>query len=482
MCSKIALALFAALPLAAQTAANPAVDAIFAQFTSAGSPGCALGVYRDGKMLYAKGYGLANLESQVPITPASVFDIGSTSKQFTAGSILLLEKQGKLKLDDDIRKYLPELPVYPGPNGGTITILNLLNHTSGIRDYLTLFSLAGINMDGVTTEDTALAMLARQKALNFAPGSDYLYSNSGYFLLSVIVKRVSGHALREFAQDNIFQPLGMTHSAYRDDHRSLIPNRALAYEPAAAGFELDVSYFEQLGDGGVHTSVEDLLRWDENFYSGHVGGKGFLAEIQDPGKLSTGRVLQYAKGLQVSTYRGLRSVSHGGAWGGYRAELLRFPDEHFSVACLCNLGTADPSRLAKQTADVFLRSKMKGKATEPWSTPMETRSSSESATSVRNTKALDVYTGDYASDELGVIYRLAIANAQLTRVAILDSGGFPRNLEPAALRAAENDQFALAGSGIRLRFKMDANGRAVSFVANAGRTRELLFTRVVAAK
>src|SRR2546430_9834733 len=190
-----------------------AVDEIFVDLTKPGSPGCALGVYRDGKMIYSKGYGLANVEQNVPITPQTVFDIGSTSKQFTAASILLLEKQGKLSINDDVRKYIPELRDY----GKTIKILNLLNHTSGLRDYLELMTLAGTNIDDVTNDDDALKIIARQKALNFEPGSEWLYSNTGFFLLSVIVKRVSGKTLKDFAAENIFQPLGMTQTQYRDD-------------------------------------------------------------------------------------------------------------------------------------------------------------------------------------------------------------------------------------------------------------------------
>src|SRR5271155_3674370 len=209
----------------AQDKSAAAVDEVFADFTKAGSPGCAVAVYRNGRIIYTKGYGLANIEDDVPITPQTVFDIGSTSKQFTAASILLLEKQGKLSVNDDVRKYIPELPDY----GKKITILELLNHTSGLRDYLTLMSLAGINLDGVTTDDDALALIVRQRALNFAPGSEWLYSNTGFFLLSVIVKRVSGKTLREFAAENIFTPLGMAHTQYRDSHTSLIADRALAY-------------------------------------------------------------------------------------------------------------------------------------------------------------------------------------------------------------------------------------------------------------
>src|SRR6266446_485421 len=338
-----------------------AVDEVFSDFTKPGSPGCALAVYRDGKIIYAKGYGLANIEENVAITPQSVFDIGSTSKQFTAASILLLEKQGKLSINDDIRKYIPELPSY----GQKITILELLNHTSGLRDYLALMELAGINTDSVTIDADALALITRQKALNFAPGNEWLYSNTGFFLLSVIVQRVSGKTLREFATENIFAPLEMTHTQYRDNHAALIANRALAYEERENkdGYTLDVSYFEQTGDGAVHTSVEDLLKWDENFYSARVGGKEFLGEIQEPGKLNNGKVLDYAKGLRLHDYRGLQTVSHGGAWGGYRAELLRFPEQHFSIACLCNVGNAGPTNRAHRVADVYLAGLMKPKET-----------------------------------------------------------------------------------------------------------------------
>jgi CubicO group peptidase (beta-lactamase class C family) len=270
-----------------------AVDEVFGDFTKAGSPGCALAVYRDGKIIYEKGYGLANIEENVAITPQSVFDLGSTSKQFTAASILLLQKQGKLSIYDDVRNFIPELPDY----GQKITILNLLNHTSGLRDYLALMNLAGINMDSVTTDDDALQIVVRQKALNFAPGSDWLYSNTGFFLLSVIVKRVSGETLREFAAENIYSPLGMTHTQFRDNHGALIANRAMAYDPTEkkGGYTLNISYFEQTGDGAAHTSVEDLQKWDENFYSGQVGGKEFLAEIQERGRLNSGQVLDYAK-------------------------------------------------------------------------------------------------------------------------------------------------------------------------------------------
>jgi CubicO group peptidase (beta-lactamase class C family) len=455
-----------------------AVDEVFEDLTAAGSPGCALGVYRDGQMTYAKGYGLANIEQDVPITPKSVFDIGSTSKQFTAASILLLEKQGKLSIHDDVRKYLPELPDY----GNKITILNLLNHTSGLRDYLTLMDMAGINTDSVTTDEDALALIVRQRALNFVPGSEWLYSNTGFFLLSIIVKRASGKTLREFAAENIFTPLGMAHTQYRDNHASLIADRALAYDPDEKknGYALNVSYFEQTGDGAVHTSVEDLLKWDENFYTGTIGGKIFLAELQQAGKLNDGKLLDYAKGLQMADYRGLHSVSHGGAWGGYRAELLRFPEQHFSVACLCNVANANPSKRAREVADVYLGTLMKAK--DPKKELGQDRKK-ETFGKPLTAEQMRGYVGDYWAEELGVTYRLAIVDGNLKLAAVLERSGLPRanNFSPNDLRPAGADQFTIGGENVTIKFKRDGGGAASEFELDAGRTTGVIFSRLATA-
>jgi CubicO group peptidase (beta-lactamase class C family) len=461
--------------------AAAAVDRVLVDLAQPGSPGCALGVYRDGKMIYTKGYGFANLEGNVAITPQSVFDIGSTSKQFTATSILLLEKQGKLSVNDDVRKHIQELPDY----GHKITILHLLNHTSGLRDYLTLMELAGINTDSVTTDEDALALIARQKALNFAPGGDWLYSNTGFFLLSVIVKRASGKTLREFAEENIFAPLGMTHTQYRDDHTSLIANRALAYDPKEKrdGYALNVSYFEQTGDGAVHTSVEDLLKWDENFYSAQIGGKEFLTEMQERGKLNNGKVLDYAKGLFVQEYRGLHTVSHAGAWGGYRAQLLRFPKQHFSVACLCNVGNANPSKRAAEVADIYLGSLMTPKDPKKEKEDEEAEEKREQGGVALTTEQLQAYAGDYRSDELGVRYRLGIQDGNMKVVAVLDFSGLPRanNFSPSELRSAGADKFKVGDGSATIRFQRDSKGATTGFTLDAGRTKGMSFKREPAA-
>lgn len=353
-----ALAAFAADPT--PVAPAPAqIDAVFKDLDRPDSPGCALAVIRDGQIAYQRGYGMASLELGVAITPETVFDIGSTEKQFAATSILLLEQEGKLSLDDDIRKYLPEIPDY----GGRIAIHHLLHHTSGLRDYIGLLELAGHREEDVTTDEDALDLIARQKGLDFPAGTEHSYSNTGYFLLSQIVRRVSGKTLREFAGERILMPLGMTSSLYLDDHTMIVPRRAASYaKRPSGGFRLESSNWEQTGDGGLQTTVLDLAKWDDNFYRPVVGGEKLIEKLQTPGTLSNGEKLTYALGLRVDSYRGLRRVSHGGSWAGFRAQLLRFPHQRFSAIVLCNLATAGPGELATKVAELYLAGDMKGEA------------------------------------------------------------------------------------------------------------------------
>lgn len=331
------------------------VDAVFADLAVDGSPGCALAVFAAGEVLYTKGYGLAQLENRVPITPETVFDIGSTSKQLTAALILLLSQEGKLSLDDDLRKYVPEIPDY----GVQVTLRHLLHHTSGIRDYINLMILGGFRIEDHTTAEDALVMITRQKALDFSPGAEHSYSNSGYFLLSVIAERASGKSLKELGQEKIFGPLGMKDTQILDDHTRVIARRASSYEPGEEqGFVLSTSAWEQTGDGAVQTTVLDLAKWDANFYEPKVGGPQLVAALQEKGLLSDGSTIDYARGLNVTQHRGLPMVLHGGSWMGFRAEMVRFPGERLSVATLCNLGSADPSRRALAVAELLLADRL----------------------------------------------------------------------------------------------------------------------------
>jgi CubicO group peptidase (beta-lactamase class C family) len=432
---------------AAQDSVTARVDRVFAAFDRPGGPGCALGVYRDGRMLYSRGYGLANLADATPITPKTIFDIGSTSKQFTAASIVLLAQRGKLSLDDDVRRFIPELPQYQKP----ITIRQLLHHTSGLRDYIALLTLGGADIAGRTTAKEALDAIVRQQALNFEPGTEHLYSNSGYFLLSQIVERASGKSMRVFADENIFRPLGMTSTHIRDDHSTPLPGAATGYSPNASGWAVDMSKWEQTGDGAVYTTVEDLLRWDNNFYEPKVGGPRLLEELQRTGTLANGTPLTYAAGLRVDQFRGLRRVSHGGSWAGFRAELVRFPDQKLSVASLCNVGNSDPTQLAQSVASIYLADRL-----APVPASNVTLSATPAARpAVRLTNAeLEAWAGTYVSTANGSSRVLAVEQGKLlatvgqTRVELVPHG-------------ASEFTTTVGSNAILLRFERGPEGRRI---------------------
>jgi CubicO group peptidase (beta-lactamase class C family) len=325
------------------------VDSIFAPYASSTSPGCAVGVVQKGVLALARGYGMADLEHAAPIRPDTRFYIASISKQFTAMSIILLAQDGRLSLDDSIQQWVPEVPSF----GVKITLRNLLQHTSGLRDYFTLLALSGWPTDGQLSEQQLLSLVARQKSLNFNPGDEFLYSNTGYALLAIVVKRVSGKTLREYAAEHIFKPLGMTNTMFRDDHTMLVPQRALGYQLVGSTFHLSQPQFDIVGDGGVYSTVEDLAKWDANFRSGTVGGKQAISLLQTPGRLNDGQAIPYAFAISVGEFHGLKTFSHSGSYGGYRSTFLRVPDRNVSVITLCNTSDA-PNTLAEQVASVVL--------------------------------------------------------------------------------------------------------------------------------
>src|SRR5262245_25873148 len=298
------------------------VDAVFATWDQPSSPGCAVLIAKDGDPLYRRGHGMACLEHGVPITPSTVFNVGSVSKQFTAMAILLLEAEGKLSLDDDIRQYVPELPDLHV----TITLRHLLHHTSGLRDQSHLLTLAGWRDADAVTERDILHLVARQRGLNFAPGEDFQYSNTGYTLLAVTVQRVSGRSLRAYADQRIFKPLGMAATLFNDDHTTIIQQRADAYAPGPDGrFYRWMPASDHVGPTNLYTSADDLLRWLENFVRPRVGGPKVIERLTAPGWLNDGRLHGYAGGLEIGRYRGLRMISHGGIQHGYRARLALYP-------------------------------------------------------------------------------------------------------------------------------------------------------------
>jgi len=351
------LCLLAASALASAQPPDPAVDALFSAYDRADSPGCALGIIRDGEFIYRRGYGMANLEYDLPLGPETVFRIGSTSKQFTAAAIALLAEQGKLSLDDPVRRHFPEFPGW----ADRTTLRQLIHHTSGIRDYLQLAFLAGKGDDAdYYTDQWVLDLLTRQRETNFPPGEQHLYSNSGYLLLAHVVRRVSGQSLAEFAEEHIFKPLGMQNTHFHDDHNRVVPRRASGYAPAEdGGYRISMTTLDMVGDGGVFTTIDDLLHWDRNFYDNHLGlgGPGLIDTMTTPGSLNNGAKLDYAFGLSIDDFEGFTLISHSGAFVGYRAEMLRFPQQRLSISALCNRADATPTQLARQVALQFLPSR-----------------------------------------------------------------------------------------------------------------------------
>ncbi|MHB1192261.1 MAG: serine hydrolase domain-containing protein [Longimicrobiales bacterium] len=337
------------------------VDSVFADVDGPTTPGCALSVMRGGAPVYERGYGMANLEHGIPITPHSVFHVASVSKQFTAMAVELLVNEGKVSWDDDVRTYVPEVPEFGTP----LTLRHLVHHVSGIRDQWNLLSMAGWRWEAdVVTQGDVLDITSRQTAPNFPSGERYLYSNTGFTLLAVVVERVSGTSLREFAHERIFAPLGMVDTHFHDDHEMIVRNRAWAYAPdpdGLFGLKGSIPDFDVVGATSLFTTVHDLAAWDRNFITGRVGGPAALQRMQQRFVLNSGDSTTYGHGLTLGAHRGLRTVGHSGSDAGYRAQFLRFPDEDLSVAVLCNFPAANPGARALRVAEAYLEAVMEAR-------------------------------------------------------------------------------------------------------------------------
>ena len=443
----IALALATALAsglAAAQgtaTAVDPAkVDAVFARWTTS-TPGCAVGVGVGGKPMLQKAYGMADLEHDVPNKPETIFEAGSVSKQFTAAAVLLLASDGKLSLDDPVRKYIPELQDYGTP----LLIRHMLTHTSGLRDWGSLAGIAGWPRGTrVHTHAHVVEILGKQRALNFTPGSRYSYSNSGYNLAAVIVARVSGMSFAEFSQKRIFGPLGMTRTSWRDDYTRIVKDRAIAYSGSGATLRQDMPFENVHGNGGLLTTVGDMLKWNENFVVPKVGDAAFVTRQQTVGKFPSGVDQTYAAGLMLGVYKGLPEVSHSGSTAGYRAFLTRFPKQHVSVAVLCNAGTADATGAAHAVSDLYLEGAANASAARPQA-PEENRGPlaalARDANYQPSAADLKAFAGTYVSDEIETTLVVEVRDGALVALRRPDS--------VIPLRPHSRDRFD-AGGGIGL--------------------------------
>lgn len=415
------------------------VDKIFAQWDTTASPGAALAVISDGRIIYERGYGMAKLEDGIVMTPKKIFDIGSTSKQFTAASIAILAREGKISLDDDIRKYFPEMRRYEKP----ITVKHLIYHTSGLRDYNGLLELAGFRAESdCPNVDEALDVIFSQKKLNYTPGQEFSYTNTGYFLLGQIVERVSGKSLNEFAQERIFKPLGMIHTLYQEDHTQIVKNRATGYDPTEKGYKIDMSNWDETGDGNVYTSVEDLYLWDQAFYNDKLG-KDLMDMLHTTGVLNDGKKLEYAFGLFIQEHKGLKVVEHGGAWAGFRSGFVRFPEQKFSVICLTNLSSQNPTDLCYEVADIYLADKIKEK-------PKEEKKKEEPI--ALSKQELEEKVGNYQDQRFGMWVTLSMKEGKL----MMTTMGLEMELAPLSKTTFK----ALnAPADIAVEFLPDAKGK-----------------------
>jgi CubicO group peptidase (beta-lactamase class C family) len=424
-----------------QEALTAKVDKLFAAWDKPGSPGAAIAVIKDGAVVYKRGYGAANLEYDVAITPSTVFHVASVSKQFTAFAITLLVAQGKLSLDDDIRKHLPEVADF----GKKITIRHLIHHTSGLRDQWELLAMAGWRLDDVITKDHILKLVRQQRELNFEPGAENLYSNTGYTLLAVIVERASGQSFRDFTAEKIFKPLGMSNTHFHDDHQMIVKNRAYSYGPVKDGFQLIALNYANVGATSLFTTAEDLAKWVLNFEEKKVGGAPVIEQMQKKGVLNSGKELDYAFGLGIGPYRGLNTVGHSGGDAGYRSFVFWFPEQRFGVVVLSNLATFNPSRVARQIADIYLADKL---------APETTATKSADPVAVKlDPAALDAYAGKYLLD-----WNMVTVTREGDKLF-----GQPAGQSKAELIPVSESKFLVKDVGGEVLFKRDENGKVTGF-------------------
>jgi len=423
------------------------INGLLDRWDNSNSPGCAVAIVKDGTVIYKHGYGMANLEYDVPITSSSVFHVASISKQFTAFSVLLLEDEGKLSLDDDIRLYLPELPDY----GKKITIRHLIHHTSGIKDQWELLIAAGWRMDDVITQKHLLKVIKSQKDLNFNPGEKYLYSNSGYTLLAEIVEQVSGLPFTQFTRERIFDPLEMKNTHFHADNESLVKMRTYPFRPAGKNFSKhDRLNFSTVGATSLFTSAEDFVKWDQNFYHAKVGGKNIIDKMHKTFTLNNGQKTNYACGLIIRNYKGEKAVSHTGGDAGYRGIYLRFPDHTFSIILFSNLGSFDLS-LAYKIADKYLH-------LSSGQSPMENEA--QLLADTLSPSQLTKYTGMYANQNR-YIYEVVLENGKLLLQFL--------NNYQVDLDYISDHTFYSEHLDIQLHFKADSTGSISQFtVRNKG--------------
>ncbi len=432
------------------------IDRLFSQYHNA-MPGVSVAIARDGKTIYSKAFGLAEMEHLVPNTTGTIFEAGSVSKQFVAAAVMLLIQEGRVSVNDDVRKYVPELPQYDAP----ITIRHLLSHTSGLKDWGSLYGLTGWpRTTRVYTQELGWDIIFRQKSLNFTPGSQYSYSNSNYMMLVLITERVSGQSLADFTRERFFEPLGMKDTRWRDNQREIVPHRAIAYSGNEGRFLKNMPNENLHGPGGLLTTTADLLRWNQLLETPEIFNSETALLRIEPGLLTSGRSSDYAAGLMIGEWNGFGEISHSGSTGGYRAWLAYYPEKKLSVAILSNHASFNPSGVGRSIAGIFM-------GTPP----------SEQRTTLRATRPepyvpdtdLNIYSGTYYSEDIDVYYKLELRDNE---VWVYRKAGDTFRLTPTGY-----DEFAAGGSGT-YRFIRDRRGRITGFTISVSRAENVPFMKL----
>lgn len=439
------------------------VDKVFADIL-ADAPGAAVIVMKNGEVVHRAGYGMAHLDHGIRIGRDTVFDIASISKQFGAMAALLLEADGKLDFDADVRTYVPELPEF----GHTITVRHLIHHTSGIRDWPHVMMLAGVQMSDVISFEKILSMLFQQESINFPPGSEYAYSNTGYNLLALTIERASGMSFREFTTERIFNPLGMANSHFSDNYNEVIPGRAESYhlpqsDDNGGAYQRSVNQLTALASSSLHTTIDDFGLWMKNYETGQVGGKAVISRMTQQGVLTSGDTIDYAYGLSVSDYRDLPTYGHGGSWAGYRTSFLSFPEQNVSIAVFCNFANCEPARRAKDVSEIYLADVM--------GPPPDTQNTeSPGDTLTLSASQLAEFAGNYRSPELDSSYEVFVEDGRLVAEHWRNVPSF---LTPRAVDTFEGDQWWFP----EVRFVRNEHGRVIAFSVSGMRVRDLVFER-----
>lgn len=453
-----------AIPLPADSVAR--VAEIFAAFDSAHTPGCAVGVSRDGEVIVRRAFGMADLEHGIANEPGTIFEAGSVAKQFAAAAVVLLAVDGELSLDDDVRLWIPELPDY----GATVTVHQMLTHTAGLRDWGSVAAISGWGRSQRShTHDHVLDIVSRQSALNYPPGESYSYSNTGYNLAAILVERISGMSFADFSRERLFEPLGLEDTQWRDDYRRLVPGRAAAYAPSENGFLIDRPIEFVHGNGGLLTTVTDLLTWNEHLRNGTLG-EDFMALMHRRAILNDGTEIHYAGGLQFGEQNGTRRISHTGATSGYRAYLGLFPDEGLSVALLCNVTSANPGGLGGRVAGVFLPPPTSSpEPTDDEPASAEEQDQATEASSQPSPQDLEAYVGTFHSDDAETTLHVVVEEGE---VVILRRPAARMNLRPSG----EVDSFN--GPLGTIVFLRDEAGAVREISLRQARVHDLRFHRV----